>query len=166
MKKLVIIPFIILLTLMCSCSQNNTNFNTKTTTETATIATEKNTDDTENTQSISTIDVLSYDTNKTLASYSTDSDDPEKIMLLLDAVNYLENTTEEPDELPIYVIHFIDENDSKYDMWYNVYIYKEKLYIQVDTAKTESITLKPNAEIKLNTQITPDKFSAILENKQ
>ena len=173
MKKLTIILFMIMSTLLCclmyGCSQNDTNSDTKTTisenTTNATTITEETDNDTDTGESICAIDILSYDSNKILASYSTDVDDSEKIMFLLDTVNYLENTTDEPDELPVYVIHFIDESNSKYDMWDNVYIYNKKLYIQVDTAKTENNNLKLNAEIQINTQITPEEFEKILEKE-
>lgn len=174
MKKIIIVSLTLLLTLstslLCGCSQDSAKTSDKVkATELSTAIVEENIDDSEyfeeveDSSTIGKIDIISYDNNEILESDSTDNDETEKIMLILDTVNYLEDTSDEPDELPKYVLHFIDENDSKYDIWYNLYIYNENLYVQVDTAKTEDIASKPDAEIRLNSRITPKEFEKILK---
>lgn len=149
MKKQLLSTFItmLLICLLCGCA-GNAESTSQATTESAT-------------DSMCEIAVVDYKTNETLAQFSTT--DNEKADIILNGISYTEKSYVQISVEPDYVLHFIDNGDSKYDSWYLVYFYEDKVYIQLDTENTDLENIEETSEISLCPNLTPEDFLNAIE---
>ncbi|MEE0914841.1 MAG: hypothetical protein U0L76_09720 [Ruminococcus sp.] len=138
---------ILLICLLCGCNGNVKN--------TSQATTESTTD------SMCEIAVLDYKTDETLVQFSTT--DNEKADILLNAISNTEKSDIQISDEPDYVLHFIDNGNSKYDSWYLVYFDEDKVYLQLDTEKTDLEGIEETSEISLCPNLTPDEFMKVLK---
>lgn len=108
------------------------------------------------------ISILDYNTEEVLTQF--EASDDTKANTVFNTLNNTEDTSEKPKTEPSYIIHFIDNGDSQYDVWYLVYIDDSKLFVCLDSSRTESNNLNLESGLKLCKSTTVAEFVALLNN--
>lgn len=110
-KKIQIIILLFIICLFCSCgkvkdvSQNPTD-----------------------SKYLTGIRVIEYESQKVILQMG--ADDSNITTTLFNLVNFTISTDDKVDVLPSYIINFIDNSQSQQDVWANIYIQNEQLYVQ------------------------------------
>lgn len=89
----------------------------------------------------------------------------ERMNVLLDANNYREETEDKINEPPKYIVHMADVKEPYYDIWYNIYIENDKLYLSNIVAK-EAYSEQMNipGDIRKCTKVSPTEFMKIIND--
>lgn len=104
--------------------------------------------------------ILDYKTNEELTHFSLT--EKERAITVANTVNYVEDIANPPTCDPTYIIHIIDTDNSKYDAWFNIYIFDNQLFSQWDTDKTQYNELNISSKIKLST-ISIEEFLSVIK---
>ncbi len=88
----------------------------------------KKADVTTTTQAVSSyFSVMDYKTKKEITRITADSS--ERSLTIMDMYNFYKKAYDgEVSNPPKYTIHYVKDNNSKNDIWFNVYIFNGKLY--------------------------------------
>ncbi len=156
MKKIIFFILLVVVTFsLLGCDSEKKDVANKSTTASTTVSFE---DDIVNNI------IMDYKSGKVLVQFNLEDNNKNKI--LSELINYTQKTNDVIPSTPKYIIHIADKGDSKYDLWVNVYVKNESLYIQYIPEKMgTSEQMNITDEIRKSEKVTLQEFLGIIKNK-